>query len=526
MLVTGVSMFSLVTALVSPHAIEALRGKRETLVSTLTENANVLCFQPNDGICLLQGEWENIKKAYAILEEFYFRAQAEIMVREMLKGSSVQPKTTAAKKDFGIEWSNSLLSSLFPLVEQHPGGLQRGNAMNGNEPNCDKPQKSRFGGLRIAADDGAGAEMLNGKDCGGRREDGCSKSTDTDTAALGDGGMGVLGEDRDEDDEDPPILSKEDTDAISLSSEMSDPKEMDFYDTSEALAECRSAGTNHNRVLNGSEGAVETRRHWSDGSNDDEHRGGPPQLTDNRSFETTENVDTKDLRPIPSPISPFEPRPFAPSQTTASSQVATPSLVVGQPCLNSANAFRAQEFLRENLSAGSNKLPQFSSLLFGGATIPQGISAWQYADLYSMHLSALQTMHIKQEPASGVGGGDLAPAPNGSDEEDFKNDLGYRFDDDAPLQEMRCTRCSKTYRSEARMKEHVRTHDKDYVPVLHSCPKCSKSFTYRHNMVVHLRRFHYGWQPAKRHMCRVCGIRFQKPYLLRLHEHKAHVMQA
>lgn len=164
--------------------------------------------------------------------------------------------------------------------------------------------------------------------------------------------------------------------------------------------------------------------------------------------------------------------------------------------------------------------------MFGGATIPQGISAWQYADLYSMHLSALQTMHIKQEPASGVGGGDLAPAPNGSDEEDFKNDLGYRFDDDAPLQEMRCTRCSKTYRSEARMKEHVRTHDKDYVPVLHSCPKCSKSFTYRHNMVVHLRRFHYGWQPAKRHMCRVCGIRFQKPYLLRLHEHKAHVMQA
>lgn len=523
----GVSMFSLVTALVSPHAIEALRSKKETLVSTLTENANVLCFQPNDGICLLQGEWENVKKAYAILEEFYFRAQAEIMVREMLKGNVPQ----TAKKDFGIEWSSSLLSSLFPLVDQ-----QGGNVVNGNEkcdlPNHEKP-RLRFGGLRVATEDGTSSEMLNGKDCSGRREDGCSKSTDVDTTTLGDGQTANRSEERvdeDESDEDPPVLSKEDTDVVSLSSEMSDPKEMDFYDTSGALVECCSAGTNHNRVLNGSGKAKETpdnHENWSDGSNDDEAHGGPPQLTDNRSFEKNESVDKKDLHPIPSPISPFEPRIVTPSQTTASSQVSTPSLVVGQQLLNSATAFRAQEYLNERLSTGSNKLPQFSSLLLGGATLPQGISAWQYADLYSMHLSALQTMHIKQEPASIISSSDLAPAPapNLSDD-DFKNDLGYRFDDDAQLQEMRCTRCSKTYRSEARMKEHVRTHDKDYVPVLHSCPKCSKSFTYRHNMVVHLRRFHYGWQPAKRHMCRVCGIRFQKPYLLRLHEHKAHVMQA
>lgn len=514
-------MFSLVTALVSPQAIEALRSKKETLVSTLTENANVLCFQPNDGICLLQGEWENVKKAYAILEEFYFRAQAEIMVREMLKGNVPQVTTAACtpKKDFGIEWSSSLLSSLFPLVDQ-----QGGSAVNGSEK-CDtlnhgKP-RLRFGESRVRID-------LNGKECGGMREDGCSKSTDVDTTTSGDLQTANQSEEReDEDDEDPPVLSKEDpcsTDVVSLSSsEMTDPKEMDFYDTSGGVA------TNHNRVLNGSGDAKETPNDhgdWSDGSSDDdEPQEGPPHLTDNRpSFETDENIDRKDVRQISSPISPF----VAPSETTASSQVATPSLVVGQQLLNTATAFRTQDFLGERLS--SNKLPQFSSLLLGGATIPQGISAWQYADLYSMHLSALQTMHIKQEPASVISSSDLAPtapAPDLCDDaEDFKNDLGYRFDDDAQLQEMRCTRCSKTYRSEARMKEHVRTHDKDYVPVLHSCPKCSKSFTYRHNMVVHLRRFHYGWQPAKRHVCRVCGIRFQKPYLLRLHEHKAHVMQA
>jgi len=76
---TGIStMFSLVTALVSPCVIDLLAHKKEALVATLQENASVVCSHPADSVCLLQGEWDNVKKAYAIVEEFYLRAQASI----------------------------------------------------------------------------------------------------------------------------------------------------------------------------------------------------------------------------------------------------------------------------------------------------------------------------------------------------------------------------------------------------------------------------------------------------------------
>jgi len=71
-------MFSLVTALVSPCVIDLLAHKKEALVATLQENASVVCSHPADSVCLLQGEWDNVKKAYAIVEEFYLRAQASI----------------------------------------------------------------------------------------------------------------------------------------------------------------------------------------------------------------------------------------------------------------------------------------------------------------------------------------------------------------------------------------------------------------------------------------------------------------
>lgn len=176
------------------------------------------------------------------------------------------------------------------------------------------------------------------------------------------------------------------------------------------------------------------------------------------------------------------------------------------------------------------RLPQIASLFSGvGGGSGSGTlsaaaaaAAWPYAELYSAHLSAMRSIcesTVKREDPGGYNPerGRTAPVSGGS------SSGSYRPDEDPLAPEMRCSRCDKTYRSEARMREHARTHDAGYVAVLHACPKCGKAFTYRHNMVVHLRRFHYGWQPAKRHACRTCGMRFQKPYLLRLHERKAHL---
>ena len=64
------TMFSVMTALLSPRVLETLESRKEVLFSTLQERAGVLCVQPSNGICLLQGEWECMKKAYVVLEEF------------------------------------------------------------------------------------------------------------------------------------------------------------------------------------------------------------------------------------------------------------------------------------------------------------------------------------------------------------------------------------------------------------------------------------------------------------------------
>lgn len=536
-------MFSLVTALVSPNIIEALRGKKETLLSTLTENASVLCFQPNDSICLLQGEWENVKKAYAILEEFYFRAQAEVMVREMLKGNLHQMASSAhfPKKEHGMDvanWSNPLLSSILPLSEK-----------SGNLPSMQlsKGFASDKARMRYDSDFSTMQENLNSQPPGSvkdfvTRDERCGENTDAeraDTTTVGDGQNsnhhedGVL-EDDDDDDEDPPVLLKEGpcgADVISLSSEMSDAKEMDFCDGSHLLSEGHSSASSYERVLKGLLGSLENvdeagnrteRRHKFQNfgvlPRSDDVEIEPPELTESHSLETFVSELGKKADQTATRNAVMSVKNSEHSTSMSSSSLAT---------IGSSAAFHAQQYLTDRLAAG-RKLPQFSSLLLGSAALSQSIPAWhQYAgDLYGLHLSALQhSMHVKQEPVPLISSSDLAPVP-ALGEDDFKGGLGYRFEDDAALQEMRCARCGKTYRSEARMKEHIRTHDKDYVPVLHSCPKCGKSFTYRHNMVVHLRRFHYGWQPAKRHVCKMCGIRFQKPYLLRLHEHKAHLMPA
>ncbi len=78
-------MFSLMTALLSPKVMEALDSRKEALFQTLTERAGVLCVQPSSGICMLQGEWDSMKKAHVVLEEFCLQVQAQNTVQALLK---------------------------------------------------------------------------------------------------------------------------------------------------------------------------------------------------------------------------------------------------------------------------------------------------------------------------------------------------------------------------------------------------------------------------------------------------------
>ena len=78
-------MFSLMTALLSPKVMETLESRKELLFQTLTERAGVLCMQPSSGICLLQGEWECMKKAHLVLEELCLQVQAQDRVQALMQ---------------------------------------------------------------------------------------------------------------------------------------------------------------------------------------------------------------------------------------------------------------------------------------------------------------------------------------------------------------------------------------------------------------------------------------------------------
>ena len=574
-------MFSLVTALVSPCVIDVLRYKKDTLVNTLQENANVLCSQPTESVCMLQGEWENIKKAYAILEEFYFRAQAEVMVRQMLKvEGEVSPEfggvlprsriggTSCVGSSALGRIPDQVLSSLFsttadqltPTSNRHwspfrvMSNAQKQSCKSGSDEHNTKKHRAYVypqSAMTKQSSEAAEAEKESGKDeeCGGATT--CAENGKS-TEATVEANSRV----RMENDDSPPVLLRENidgTDVVSLSSETSDPKDLDLYGAMQPQAmmpSCVDVRGGTEVVANAispmfsttsnEEIAFPLEKLKSVGADVNSLSDGVSGQIVNASEKTFLSISEED---DPAAENDDDGAPAgsggscAISQRDAISSSASSSAINLSHHIVNAAAFHTQQYLNETIAAG-HRLPQFSSLFIGGsgsasnhlpATSSSNVpSSWHYADLYSMHLSAMQSMRIKQEPASSsVAERTSLSAQRAVDDslgrDGTGSDQGYRYDDDAHLPELRCTRCEKTYRSEARMKEHVRTHDDGYVPVLHSCPKCGKSFTYRHNMVVHLRRFHYGWQPAKRHACRLCGVKFQKPYLLRLHEHKAHV---
>jgi len=517
------TMFSLVTALVSPCVIELLAHKKEALVATLQENASVVCSHPADSVCLLQGEWDNVKKAYAIVEEFYLRAQAESVVRRMMK---VEPGNDA-RTDFSSAPANVIGGRIPPdqvlsLLLSPPPTDEGEQSAVGKPSDSQHSPKQSHGSLSPDTQSSISHQQrmfafsqsatLNGITTT------AASTSDVAIVNLQRSVAGISCRSTRSHDDSPPILSREgNVDEIS-----------DESDTSES----------QNDVAIRPGGSTLRLQQCQPESTFMTHINGPKETT---------TMDAEDVtRSAAAPGSTNFAHPEHVNMVSSSRRLEHP-LPMPAAATNRSQLFPGNEFFGHmqqpchrptvphsvESDGAVARLPQIASLFSGvgsgsgsGAlSAAAAAAAWPYAELYSAHLSAMRSIcesTVKREstvdPAgfnndrgrtmqinSGTGGG------------------GYRPEDDPLAPEMRCSRCDKTYRSEARMREHARTHDAGYVAVLHACPKCGKAFTYRHNMVVHLRRFHYGWQPAKRHACRTCGMRFQKPYLLRLHERKAHL---
>jgi len=514
-------MFSLVTALVSPCVIEQLAHKKEALVATLQENASVVCSHPADSVCLLQGEWDNVKKAYAIVEEFYLRSQAESVVRRMMKvepGMDVRPDFSSAPPNVigGKIPPDQVLSLLLS-----PPPTDEGDQSAVGKP--DDSRRSPKNSLRSLSPD------MQTSIAQQQRPFVFSQSVTVNgiVTSASDIGSNHLQRTIAEatscrstysHDDSPPVLSREGNVEISDESDTSESQiETAVHPSgSTALLQNCQPETTYMAHING-------RRETTERDAEDISRSGV-------SSEPTANLAHPEHVNMVSSSRRLEP-PLPPAaMATNRGQLFSGNELFGhmqQSCHRQPPPHHAQ-------SEGVARLPQIASLFsgVGGGNSSGALSAaaaaaaWPYAELYSAHLSAMRSIcesTVKRESAVDPAQfspdrGRPVPVSSGT------SGSGYRPPEDDPLApEMRCCRCDKTYRSEARMREHARTHDAGYVAVLHACPKCGKAFTYRHNMVVHLRRFHYGWQPAKRHACRTCGMRFQKPYLLRLHERKAHL---
>jgi Zinc finger, C2H2 type len=484
-------MFSLVTALVSPCVIESVAHKKEVLIAALQENAGVICSHPADSVCLLQGDWDNVKKAYAIIEEFYLRTQAESVVRRMLKN---EPATDAVQTDF---------------VTAAPRGLV-----------CGRIPPDQVLSLLLSPPPTDEGESAASKLVGHRSPPDSSKSSNSDmlvalarqcralTATSNVNGIlphfdGTNGEIASKvgavnRDDSPPVLSREENiDDISTSSDASEPQDIDLYASGLSVVTGPDVVASTSST-SGASGVLRDCSGKPDGSGQvvSELNGSELQYTKDTGHSAMS---------------------ASPQHRQHTSSVSTDH--DGRPFSNQLHHRETPQPPQQhfNNSACESRLPQFSSVFStnvnGGAS--GTLSSWPYAEFYSAHLSAMRSIceaTVKRE--SSIDASEFTVS---------RNSVSYQQDDDPLASELRCSRCGKTYRSEARMREHARTHDAGYVAVLHTCPKCGKAFTYRHNMVVHLRRFHYGWQPAKRHACRTCGMRFQKPYLLRLHERKAHM---
>jgi len=522
-------MFSLVTALVSPCVIELIAHKKEALVATLQENASVVCSHPADSVCLLQGEWENVKKAYAIVEEFYHRAQAESVVRRMMK---VEPGTDA-RSDFSSAPSNVIGGRIPPdqvlslLLSPPPTDEGEQSAVGKPDDSRHSPKNS-FGSLSPDMQSNVAHQQRMFTFTQSATMNGIAATATTTTSSdvsvsdLQRSAVATSCRSTRSHDDSPPVLSREgNVDEISDESNTSD---------SQSDVAVHLGGSTLQLQLNQAESTFMA------------HVNGPREIA---------AIDMNDIS-----------RPSAESSLSTSNlthpehvNMVSSSRRLEHPLPSAAAALSRNQFLPSSEFFGHAqhsshhqavphhaesdgavaRLPQIASLFsgVGGGSSSGALSAaaaaaaWPYAELYSAHLSAMRSIcesTVKRESAVDPAGynadrGRAVPMSSGAS----GGVSGYRPEDDPLAPEMRCSRCDKTYRSEARMREHARTHDAGYVAVLHACPKCGKAFTYRHNMVVHLRRFHYGWQPAKRHACRTCGMRFQKPYLLRLHERKAHL---
>lgn len=132
-----VRMFSLMTALLSPKVMETLESRKELLFQALTERAGVLCAQPSSGICILQGEWECMKKAHLVLEELCLQVQAQDRVQALMQARQ------KAYHDIQANYQRMAEEAIKGLTRESPNSQASADSVREESPPELQPQSGQ-----------------------------------------------------------------------------------------------------------------------------------------------------------------------------------------------------------------------------------------------------------------------------------------------------------------------------------------------------------------------------------------------
>ena len=452
------SMFSLVTALVSQHVMDELRNHKGLLSDLLNRQADVVCLQPTDTICLLQGDWENVKHAYMVLEEFYYKAQAQNAIQSML---------TPAHGGAGV-----IVYDAEPALDYRSKDRQKTAGSDDSKPVYTSLMEDQSSSLDLSRGGGGSVKR--------KRQNVAGASKVRHNSEI------VAGASQSSADCDVKYTPPEQN-VVCLSDMSSDD------DSGSSVGQQKRAATANAAPVVSTTTAI-------DGSSVDSCADSPMSMASETKpsmllgdAPTDESVQ-RVLANMPSLANMF-PQLLNGGDTDTKPGDANIPMWTGSDA--AAAAFPTTTALKHQATADDDQPKQcgMCEAVLGSTTALQAHIIEVHAGrnhccLYCSQTFVLYTDYVRHQKTH--------------------------------LAKYTCPTCGKVYRSDSRLREHTRTHDKDYVKVYHSCPRCGRLFTHKYNMQVHLKTQHFGWQTNRRYFCRLCGDKFAKPMLLREHEALKH----
>lgn len=559
------SMFSVMTALLSPRVLETLAPRRDALFATLQERAGVLCVQPSSGICLLQGEWEAMKRAHGVLEEFCLQVQAQNSMHELFRARQRQAYSHEGHNNYHKMAEEAIRGFSGPGSSPPDGESGIDSTHSDNHDTHDTNYyMSQQGAAQANHQDDSMTE--NGDKCFEsppvlEREQ--PMSLDHNGIKANKNGPLKLDGERGEDDKMPTpnnITNGEEEDEGTLHIALSEEEEEgEDNDQAENLSMRRKSqdtdGSSHSPYSPGATGEKPPMpRYGLYGAS--ELKPDPGQLRAMAQFyamqqnvlnygylaaETRKLIEAR-LAAGEQAIGPrFQPPglyPPHPGMGGDKEHLRPPPYNLGSPPLMPFNNNKLERRPDSDMDGYKENLDKYSKVngeeKMDSPPKPYGSHEWPPPPLKSYvgpyvvpsHpaqpgpnpyecpacLATFPTRdavqeHMLQAHAVGPGlsGDNKSPVP--------PPQLSPSAISDAYC----CPVCGKFYKSGQRLREHVLLHDKNYQRPQYPCPACGKTFTYRHNMKVHFQKIHKGKQPIKRHECNICGQKFHKPVYLRHH---------